>query len=238
MKLKQFDDIQLYVRENDWGFWQNDSYEPEETALIKKLVQSNFVCLDIGANLGYFTMLMAKQCKTVWSYEPEASNYQLLRKNIILNKTFNVYVNRVALTEHSGEALLYLSPTNNGMNRIFQSVLCNGSIIVKTQKFDEAWNNLNRYDIDFIKMDAEGSELGVLKGMRVMLQECHPIILMEFHPTSIIEYGANPKDVYDFMKDLGYSIRLIPYSDEEITYEKLLEETMKEPSGRNILCQK
>ena len=238
LKIKQFDDIQLYVRdEKDWGFWQNDTFEPEETELIKSIVKSNDVCLDIGANIGYFTILMAKRCKLVWSYEPETSNYQQLRKNILLNKTFNIYVNHVALTDKSGEGMLYLCPINNGMHRVYPSRFCDGTAIVKTQKFDDAWDNLNHFQIDFIKMDAEGSELGVLKGMKGMLQILKPTIVMEFHPPSIEESGANPKEIYDLLKSIGYSIYLIPNIKEEFSYEELYLQTDDPSGGQNILCQ-
>ena len=240
MKLEQVNDYQLYLRDETdlWGFYQNGVYEPEETKLIKSLVKPDMVCLDIGANIGYFTVLMAKQCKLVWAYEPEPSNYQLLRKNIMLNQTFNIYVNHVALTEKSGQAILHLSAASHGMHRMFPSGLCNSSTVVRTQRFDEAWNNLDNFNIDFVKIDIEGSELGALKGMKSMLEKCMPTMVMEYHPPSIIEYGANPLDVYNFMKDLGYSIRLVPDNDKEITYEKLFEETNNIRGGQNVLCLK
>ena len=239
MKVKQFEDFKLYVRdEKDWGFWQNDEFEPEETRLIKNLVKPSHTCLDIGANIGYFTILMARRCRLVRSYEPEASNYQQLIKNIMLNETYNIYPSRIAIAEHSGQALLYLCDTNNGMNRLYSSVLCNGQMIVKTVKLDDIWNELDRFKVDFIKMDIEGAELGALRGMTEMLLNCKPTILMEFHPPSIEESGANPKEIYDLLKGLGYSIYLIPNTKEEFTYEELYLQTDDQSGGRNILCLK
>jgi FkbM family methyltransferase len=240
MKVYDVPDIdgQLYLRDETdlWGFLQNGVYEPEETKLIKSLVKKDDVCLDIGANIGYFTVLMAKQCKLVYAYEPEPSNYQLLRKNIMLNKTFNIYVNHVALTENSGQAQLHLSAASHGMHRMFPSGLCNSFTTVRTQRFDEAWTNQGKFHVDFIKIDIEGSELGALKGMKEMLSVNKSTMVMEFHPPSIQEYGAKPEDIYQFMKDLGYSIRLVPDIDNEITYQKLFEETNNVRGGQNLLC--
>jgi len=58
---------------------------------------------------------------------------------------------------------------------------------------------------------------------------------MEFHPPSIEEYGASPEEEYNFLKALGYSIRLIPKISIPISFEELDKETRKE-SGRNLLC--
>ena len=238
MKIKQFDnDIQLYVRdEKDWGFWQNDNFEPEETELIKSIIKKDWTCLDVGANIGYFTVLMAKRCKLVRSYEPEFTNHQQLIKNILLNQTLNVLPSRIALAERSGQGMLYLCPINNGMHRIYQSKFCNDAIVVKTRRFDDIWNELDNFQVDFIKMDAEGSELGILKGMQGMLQILRPTIVMEFHPPSIEESGANPKEIYDLLSNY-YNIYLIPNIKEHFSYEELYLQTDDPSGGRNILCQ-
>jgi hypothetical protein len=67
----------LYIRDETdcWGLIQNGVYEPEETELIKKLVKPNDVCIDVGANVGYFTVLMAKLGAYVYAFEPEPSNF-------------------------------------------------------------------------------------------------------------------------------------------------------------------
>ena len=74
MKLHDVPQIdgKMYLRDQTdlWGFIQNGKYEPEETEIIKNLVKTQDVCLDIGANIGYFTVLLAKKCKEVWAFEP------------------------------------------------------------------------------------------------------------------------------------------------------------------------
>jgi FkbM family methyltransferase len=206
-------------------------YEPEETALIKQLLKPTDTALDIGAHIGYFTLLMAKQCKWVDAFEPEESNFRLLFRNLSINKTSNVMPHKAAITDNDGYTNLYLSGINSGMHRVYHSNECTDVLRVATTKIDDIVSKA-----DFIKMDIEGSEWGALKGMKQLLTNSKPTILMEFCPQYIREYDADPRDVYNFMRELGYIIMLLPDKDTPIQYEDLLEETSKETTGRNILC--
>jgi FkbM family methyltransferase len=241
MKLYDIPQIdgKLYLRDETdlWGFIQNNEYEPEETKLIKSLVKSNDVCLDIGANIGYFTVLMAKQCKAVCAIEPERSNFELLIKNTDVNNLRNVWRYNYALVEYpqAGGNRLYLCLKSHGMHRVYPSKHCDSDTICHGVRYDDLeFTNI----INFIKMDIEGAELGALHGMKQMLQRDMPTMVMEFHPPSIIEYGANPKDIYDFLTELKYDIRLVPNIDETISYQDLYDKTNNESGGQNILCQK
>jgi FkbM family methyltransferase len=222
-------DAQDSLKLGEYGY-----YEPEETALIKQLVKPDWVCLDIGAHIGYFTLLMAKRCLGVHAFEADYENCQLLRKNLELNKVENFFIWNSAAGESNGRVKLYSCDTNSGMHRIYPSRWCKEWVKdINLLKID-----LYIEDVQFIKMDIEGSELGALKGMKNILTNSKPTILMEFCPQYIEEYGADPKDVYNFMRELGYIIMLLPDKDTPIQYEDLERETRKEPTGRNILCTK
>ncbi len=204
-------------------------YEYEETQLIKKLVKSDFTVLDLGANIGYFTLIMAKQAKQVHAFEPEPRNFQTLQKNVELNNIKNVKLYNAAVTETSGTSTLYLCDSNRGMHRVYQSDWCKeGTTQVKTIRIDDIIDHA-----DFIKIDVEGAELGALKGMKELLQKRKSTVLMEFHPPSIIEYGARPRDIYDFMASLGYTIRTP--SGRPVSFEAL-EKMATEKVASNILC--
>lgn len=208
---------------------QKGVYEYEETQLVKKLVKSDSAVLDIGANIGYFTLLMARQAKRVYSFEPEPRNFQTLQKNIELNNIKNAKLYNAAVTETSGTSTLYLCDSNRGMHRIYQSDWCKeGTTHVKTIRIDDIVDHA-----DFIKIDVEGSELGVLKGMRKLLKERKSTVLMEFHPPSIIEYGAQPADIYDFVTSLGYAVKTP--DGKPISFE-VLEKMAIEKVATNVLC--
>lgn len=222
----------MYVDDRDsLNLTKTGIYEPQETALIKKLIRPGYVVLDIGANIGYFTLLMAKQAKQVHAFEPEPRNFQTLQKNIELNKLSNVKLYNAGVAETIQRTTLHLCDTNRGMHRIYPSQWCNeGTTEIQLVKIDDLIENA-----DFIKMDIEGAELGALKGMKKLLGMGDPTVMMEFHPPSIIEYGAKPRDVYDFMLEIGYDIK-IP-SMGEVSFEEL-EKTSIEKIGTNIICTK
>ena len=228
----------MYLDANDsLNLRKNKVYEPVETALIKYLLKPTDVCLDIGAHIGYFSTIMSPLCQRVYAYEPEPYNYALLEKNT--EHMPNVLTYDYAVTDYPMRDIydtipLYFCLSNSGMHRVYRSKYCEDlAIQVQTVRLDD----VPIMEPNFIKMDVEGAEYGALKGMVNRLKNNHPTIIMEFHPPSIEEYGANPKEEYDFLKSLGYSIRLIPKISIPISYEELEKETRNDPS-RNILCLK
>ena len=237
MKLHDIPQIggQMYLRDETdlWGFIQNGKYEPEETEIIKKLVKAQDVCLDIGANIGYFTVLLAKKCKEVWAFEPEPSNFNMLMMNLMMNDISNVYTVKSAVSWECGTNKLYLCDKSHGMHRMYKSVHCKDSIDVKTVSIDSTGLRPN-----FIKVDAEGFEWNVLLGMCHTLDKYHPIVVMEFHPPSIEEAGHkhHPQAIYDQLKVLGYDIYLMPYIENTISFNKLYERTDNVSGGQSILC--
>jgi len=234
MRKIEIEGFQMYVRDKEANGLHQGFCEPEETKFIKNIVLPDWICIDIGANIGYFTILMARKCKHVYSFEPEPNNFKLLVNNIGLNQLLNVNWIDVAITDKREKRKLYLCDTDNGMHRIYKSKWCNGgSVNVLTGDLDSF--TLPR--INLIKMDIEGAEYGALKGMVELLKRDKPLIIMEFHPLSIIEYGVDPRKVYDFIKKLGYTIRLIPNITQPLTYEELYVLTSDPSGGRNILCQ-
>jgi len=211
-------------------------YEHFETGLIRTTLKPDDIALDIGAHIGYFTLLMAKICNLVYAFEPSPM-FEILKENVELNRLTNTNIFNYAVTEHTGDLIsLHTCDLNvsgaSGMSRIYPSKYCDGKIFsVKTVAIDSI--NFAKTPT-FIKIDCEGSEYGVLKGMRNLLTNNDVKIMMEFHPPGIIEYGANPRDVYDFMKELGYTIMLLP-DNNPISYENLYNATLYD-YARNILC--
>jgi len=241
MRKIDIEGFQMYVRDKEANGLHQGFCEPEETKFIKNIVLPDWICMDIGANIGYFTILLARKCREVWSFEPEPSNFKLLIKNIELNGlNKKVLLSNVAVTEETdvyfGRQKLYLSEDDPGMHRVYKSKWCNPNPIeVGSVRLDDM--HFEVIKVNLIKMDIEGAEYGALKGMVELLKRDKPLIIMEFHPLSIIEYGIDPRKVYDFIKKLGYTIRLIPNITQPLTYEELYVLTSDPSGGRNILCQ-
>jgi len=234
MRKIDIEGFQMYVRDKEANGLHQGFCEPEETKFIKNIVLPDWICMDIGANIGYFTILLGRKCREVYSFEPEPSNFMLLENNTELNNLHNVDLLKAAVSDSTEPKTLYLSGDDPGMHRLYKSKWCGlGYTLVDAVRLDD----LRFSGINLIKMDIEGAEYGALKGMVELLKRDKPLIIMEFHPLSIIEYGVDPRKVYDFIKKLGYTIRLIPNITQPLTYEELYVLTSDPSGGRNILCQ-
>jgi tRNA G37 N-methylase Trm5 len=112
MKLYDVPQIgaKMYLRDETdlWGFLQNGEYEPAETKLVQSIVKKDWVCFDVGANIGYYTILMAKLGKEVYAFEAEPYNYRMLIINMRTNNIINRYLLERALSEYKGLIPLYL----------------------------------------------------------------------------------------------------------------------------------
>ena len=99
-------------------------YEPYETELFKKLIKSGMVVVDIGANIGYYTLLAAKLVGNngrVYAFEPEPTNYRFLIKNIELNRYKNIKLIQKAVSDKHGKARIFLDKHNLGMHSLAEA---------------------------------------------------------------------------------------------------------------------
>ena len=217
---------------------QNKLYDINQTEYIKKY--SRGYCIDVGAFIGYTTLLMAKNATAVYAFEPNPYNFNLLNWNIQLNKNGNVWNYNYAVVDYSrpSEMDLYLCESNKGMSRLYPSMWCkDGTVKVKTIRLDD----MDLDCVDFVKIDVEGSEFGVLLGMQNIIEKFHPILMMEFHIPSIEECGDNPFHIYDFLEKNNYNrIKLLANQSNEkdindISYSELEKITSKK-SSKNIIC--
>ncbi len=220
----------MYIDDKDsLKLAQYGMYEPDETRFIQDSIGTDFVVVDIGANIGYYTLIMASLAKEVHAFEPDPVNYGILQKNVTANNLTNVVTYNKAVSEAAEKRMLYVCDFNRGMHRLYPSRYCRDSIDVDAVRLDEVI-----HFADFIKMDIEGAELGALRGMTRLLEK-GPTLLMEFHPPSIREYGANPRDVIAYVQSFGYRVMLPDHDHDDVIYEEL-EKLATEKAGTNILC--
>lgn len=216
-----------------------DSYQvnAKEIELIKKLVTKDDVVMDIGANIGFMTTILAEQAKHVYAFEPSLDNFKQLCENT--KHLDNVDRFETAVSDSNGSDKLYLCPQDPGMNRLYNSKWCKDGKqeLVLTTKIDSLVYTFKDKKISFIKLDVEGYEYYVIKGAMKLLKRDHPTILLEFHPPSILESKSNPKDIYDMLKhDLGYNDPILVGENNEVmkSYDQLFEITNNCPA-LNIL---
>lgn len=141
--------------------------------MLKGMASKDKVFVDIGANLGYYTVRMARLFGKVIAIEPEPYNLQNLKANVSLNNLENVEIVECACGEAEGQAVLF---THQAMSTLLEVEGYYEKIPVKVSKLDDIVEKA-----DVIKIDVEGFEEQVLVGAKRILAECKPAIIVEHH---------------------------------------------------------
>jgi len=216
-----------------------NSYEPIETELIKQKIKNDDVVIDVGSNIGYYTLLFASKIGPqghVFSFEPAPENSKILKSNVALNNFQNVTVEEFAVSNKSGKVDLYLADEGIGQHRIHESRFGKSSISVKMISIDEYLSEKSQ-KIDFVKIDVEGAEYDVLKGMENILNVNPSIeLLLEFNPINLIEHGSDPKEFLDFLKQKNFKLFQINKITNQFEIITLIDELLSLDHSENIFC--
>lgn len=220
----------------EWGF-----YEKYETEFFKKLIKKGMVVVDIGANIGYYTLLAARLAGEegkVFAFEPEPYNYRLLCRNIEVNKYRNVIPARKAIFSKTGKIELFLDTGNLGGHSLSEANVDNGaSIIVEATSLDDYFKNTD-HKIDVIKIDVQGSEMEVLEGMTSTVNQNDNVkIITEFWPTGLQNSGSSPTGFLNKLIDFGFTFYQIGQYVEPIDVDHLLKLCIEKKST-TLLCKK
>lgn len=200
-------------------------WEQSTTKIFKKVVKEGNTVVDLGANIGYFTLLAAKlvgKKGKVYSFEPEPRNYNYLLKNIALNGYDNVFATQKAVSDETGKAKLYICPYDTGHHTINQygGIKANKPDLIYDEKefvevekiaLDDFLKDIKQ-PINVIKMDVEGAEMLALSGMDRIIRESKNIkMFVEFFPLLIREMGGSPEEfIRRLLDDYHFSIFVIP----------------------------
>ena len=232
------DGIKLYLDKYDGLKLSKQPYEIIITEWVKNKIKNNDYVVDVGANIGYYTTLLAKSVGVngkVYAFEPEPNNYSIVVKNVVANNFNNVHVFNNAVGKEKGILKLYKSKDDyrnqggNGMHRVYPSIFCDEEPIkVNVVKLDDIID----HDVRFIKLDAEGSELDILKGMKKILNQEHLLMLLEYGPASIIEKGDNPYEIIQILKNAG--LRFYHEKNNNITEVDNLDKYIDWLNGGNL----
>ncbi len=183
-------------------------YEPYETAVVRKYVNPGAVVLDIGANIGYYTLIcagLAGPSGRVYSFEPAPENFALLEKNVKNNGYQNVILEQKAVSDRPGSMELFLSGENMGDHQIYKTSgrPARKSIKIKAITIDDYMKEKGK--ADFIKMDIQGAETAAVAGMRKFLNENRGVkMMMEFWPAGFKNFGSDPEIFLEMMGRMGF----------------------------------
>lgn len=195
----------------------NGTREELQTELVKRILKPGMKVLDIGANIGYYALIEAQAIgKTgkIYAIEPALENIKMLQKNIELNnlKT-KIDLHHLAVSNKVGKAKLYISSKSNLNTLIKPSkntnkllLLDKGVADINTVTVDSFIKN-NK--LDFIRMDVEGFEVEIFKGMKNTLKRNKVMILFEAHPFLYKNPKKTVKKYLVEMNKLGYNVTMI-----------------------------
>jgi FkbM family methyltransferase len=184
----------------------NGEFEPRETRVLREFLPQDGVFIDVGANIGYFSILAAKWVGPngrVFAFEPVTAIYKVLSRNIALNTLQHVVSPlRLACFSSFGEMSMKRS-IDSGKSHLIRAAESNDEVVSLTtvDHFVEQ-NKISR--IDCIKIDAEGSDLEVLKGCKRVIARFRPPIIIE--TDNLERFGGSAADVREFFYEAGYSI--------------------------------
>jgi FkbM family methyltransferase len=172
-------------------------------------LRSGMTALDIGAHVGYFTLLMAKRVGPtgkVYSFEPNPATRSLLESNIRLNHLTQVTVCPVALFSRHG--IGHLEQREN-LNSVLSPQPSLVETMVEMVAYDRYAARMRFSTADVIKMDVEGAEYDIVQGMHTLLGEHHPLLIMEVHADGLARFGHTTSALFEYLESLGYSAERI-----------------------------
>lgn len=177
--------------------------ENEASANLVGMLQENFLVFDVGAHIGYYTVILSSLLKSgkIIAFEPDKENLKYLKKNVKENSLKNVTIINKAVSNIVGDSLFYQDITTGRTSSLETDAWHPNAVktrqeVVSTTTIDEA---ANQYGIpNFIKCDVEGHEMSVLKGAMKVLPT-KPILFLE-----VIK--ENRIDVLNILKKFDYKI--------------------------------
>ncbi|HJM69702.1 MAG TPA: FkbM family methyltransferase [Candidatus Marinimicrobia bacterium] len=190
-----------------------------ESILIDLKNHSCFV--DVGANLGWYTCVAAKHLDqgVVYSFEMDNLNFEILKKNISLNQCSNVNAFHRAVSQKNGEMKYVREFERPSPNFKLNQKLTDShsqEVTVKSISLDSFFEE-EGIPPEIIKIDVEGAEMDVLKGMKTILKNQRPKLYLEVHPSNLVEhFNSSALEVLNYLKEIDYTLYEIQHMREQV----------------------
>jgi FkbM family methyltransferase len=191
------------VVDAEWHFLQGIGKEDVTADYIKPLLRPGSTFVDVGANVGYFTLLASTLGARVVAYEPTPSVFARLRENVDLNGFQQAQLVNAAVMDKPGTLSLHLSGDDPEANTRFGDGP--QSVRVPAVSLDEDLAARGIEHVDLLKIDAEGAEAFVLDGATRLLSSPNPpAILVEVNAFTLRSAGLQPSDILSRLESHGY----------------------------------
>jgi FkbM family methyltransferase len=207
-----------------WSIHFFGAYEPEVRAEIRRRLRPGDTAIDVGANAGWHTLLMACRVGSggrVVAVEPNPSSRERLEHAIAINRLTNVRVDSRALADREGSRRFEAPPAGHvwdGTGRLTADDVGSGfsrieasekSSVVSVTTIDAlaAEHSLDR--VALIKIDVEGWEPAVLRGAATVLRTSRPALIFEYDPAYVERSGAGGDELVTWLRDFGYRLHVL-----------------------------
>jgi FkbM family methyltransferase len=203
MKLDLKDPEQLKV------YFYGHYHERYEADLVARLLEDDDVFWDIGANVGYFTLVAATSLANrgqIIAFEPGKNAYARLTENISLNPYGNIKTYPVAVSDQEGEAVLHVSGdiADSSASLFLPGSGQAGREVCRTVSLDHFLTAEGLRPPILVKLDAEGAELAVLQGGKELISQSPPMFLMEMEEKTLQAAGTSKAAIRQFLASYGY----------------------------------
>lgn len=192
--------------------------ERRSISRIKEFIRPGMRVVDIGANIGFYSILFAKlvgETGEVHAFEPDFDNFARLQSCSIKYK--NIICNNQAVDKASGTIILYKSPDLNVDGRTYDTGEGREACPVKAVCIDDYFANEEK--IDIVKIDIQGYEYSAVQGMKKTVQRSDRVVMLgEFWPYGLAAAGTAPGDFISLLEEVGFAISF----DSALTREELL----------------
>jgi FkbM family methyltransferase len=209
-------------REEDIQYWTGTYDTDGEVGVFLSLLKQGMTVVDVGANIGMYALqasLAVAEGGRVYAFEPVPHIYQRLLEHISLNRASNVLAFPVALSDRNGVATFHLGTNTftgslirgrtSSTVRVFRGATDEG-ITVRTQTLDSFRAEQGIEHVDAVKVDVEGAEVHVLRGMHGLLgRPDRPMLMFEFCPATLQAAGFTPRELFEAIVGYGYTGHVI-----------------------------
>jgi FkbM family methyltransferase len=199
------------------------AYEPEELDMVSRLMSymPEGTFLDIGANLGWYSLNVRKQYPSaqIYAFEAVPNIFKRLKKNLEWNKIEDIYcIDRGVFKENTTLPFYFdcVETSSSSMADLREHPETE-RVDCKVGRLDDLVQEYHIASVDFIKCDVEGSELFVYQGGQESIRQHKPVIFSEMLRKWSAKFGYHPNDIIDLLQGMGYECFV---TDEDTTLKK------------------
>ncbi|HEV2147383.1 MAG TPA: FkbM family methyltransferase [Longimicrobiaceae bacterium] len=201
-------DVRLDLAEAIQRWIYLGAFEPQETAAVRRWLRPGMTFVDVGANVGYFTLLAASrvgETGRVFAVEPSPYAHDRLNAAVSANRLAQVRTFRMGLSSTEGELNLYLPPESDGFHSPTMSASSWETLRVPVRRLDDCLDEWGVRSVDLIKLDVEGHEAHVLEGAAGALETGRVrAVLCEFNDHWLRQQGSSPRALHDTLVRAGF----------------------------------